>query len=138
MVNFCKNFFANFRLFSPAQDAVFVNLIYIIDQWKSNVQFFITAPCWQQFFREVLRCLTSIKLFLNPDYHGKHCYFDLAFNSQKDKIRSLHYFFCLSLKSATLYHLSNDNIVAAKNEAILHCKDFEWSSFMCLLGLSLS
>ena len=93
VVNFCKNFFANFRLFSPAQDAVFVNLIYIIDQWKSNVQFFITAPCWQQFFREVLRCLTSIKLFLNPDYHGKHCYFDLAFNSQKDKIRSLHYFF---------------------------------------------
>ena len=23
-----------------------------------------------------------------------------------------------------------------KNEAILNCKDFEWSSFMCLLGLS--
>ena len=51
---------------------------------------------------EVLRCLTSIELFLNLDYYGKHCCFDLAFNYQKDKIRSLHYFFCLSLKIATL------------------------------------
>ena len=30
---------------------------------------------------ENLRCLTSIELFLNPDYYGKHCCFDLAFNS---------------------------------------------------------
>ena len=85
---------------------------------------------------EVLKCLTSIELFLNPDYYGKHCCFDLAFNSQKDKIRSLRYFFCLSLKSATLDHFSNDNIGAVKNEAILNWKDFEWSGFMCLLGLS--
>ena len=85
---------------------------------------------------EVLRCLTSIELFLNADSYGKHCCFDLAFNSQKDKIRPLHYFFCLSLKCATIYHFSNNNIGAVKNEAILNCKDFEWSSFMCLLGLS--
>ena len=85
---------------------------------------------------EVLRCLTSIELFISLDYYGKHCCFDLAFNSQKDKIRPLHYFFCLSLKGATIDHFSNDNIGAVKNEAILNCKDFEWSSFMCLLGLS--
>ena len=85
---------------------------------------------------EVLRCLTSIELFLNSGYYVKHCCFDLAFNSQKEKIRSLQYFFCLSLKSATLEHFSSDNIGAVKNEAILNCKDFEWSSFMCLLGLS--
>ena len=85
---------------------------------------------------EVLRCLTSTELFLNLDYYGKHCCFDLAFNSQKDKIRSLHYFFCLSLNGATLDHCINDNIGAVKNEAILNCKYFEWSSFLCLLGLS--
>ena len=84
---------------------------------------------------EVLRCLTSSELFLNPDYYGKHCGFDLAFNSQKDKIRHLH-FFWLSLKSATLDHFSYDNIGAVKNEAILNSKDFEWNSFMRLLGLS--
>ena len=84
---------------------------------------------------EVLRCLISSELFLNPDYYGKHCGFDLAFNSQKDKIRPLH-FFCLSLKSATLDHFSHDNIGAVKNEAILNSKDFEWNSFMRLLGLS--
>ena len=45
---------------------------------------------------EVLRCLTSIEFFLNADYCGKHgC---LAFNSQKDKIRSLHYFFLSQFK----------------------------------------
>ena len=85
---------------------------------------------------EVLRCLTSIELFLNSNCYGKHCCFELAFNSQKGKIRSLHYFFCLSLKSATLDNFSSDNISTVKNEAILNCKDFEWSSFMCLLGLS--
>ena len=85
---------------------------------------------------EVLRCLTSIELFLNADYYGKHCCFDLAFNSQKDKIRPLHYFFCLNLKGATIDHFSNDNIGAVKKEAILNIKDFAWSSFMCLLGLS--
>ena len=85
---------------------------------------------------EVLRCLTFIELFLNADYYGKHCCFDLAFNSRKGKIKPLHYFFCLSLKGATIYHLSNDNIAAMKNEEILNCKDFEYSSFMCLLGLS--
>ena len=83
-----------------------------------------------------LRCLTYIQLFLNSDYYGEYCCFDLAFNSQRDKIRSLHYFFCFSLKSATLDHFFNDNIGAVKNDAILNCKDFEWSSFMCLLGLS--
>ena len=89
-----------------------------------------------KFLVEVLGCLISIELFLNPNYYGKHCCFALAFNSQKNKIRSLHYFFCLSLKSATLDHFSNDNIGAVKNETILICKDFEWSSLMCLLGLS--
>ena len=85
---------------------------------------------------EILRCLISIKLFLNSDYCGKHRCSDLAFNSQKDKIRLLHYSFCLRLKSATQDHSSNDNIGAVKNEAILNCKDSQWSSFMCLLGLS--
>ena len=87
---------------------------------------------------EILRCLISIKLFLNPDYCGKHRCSDLAFNSQKDKIRLLHYSFCLRLKSATQDHSSNDNIGAVKNEAILNCKDSQWSSFMCLLGYLLS
>ena len=77
-------------------------------------------------------CVLLFSYFL----YGKHGCFDLAFNSQKDKIRPLHYFFCLSLKGATIDHFSNDNIGAVKNEAILNCKDFEWSSFMCLLGLS--
>ena len=45
-------------------------------------------------------------------------------------------FFCLGLKSATLDLFSNDIIGAVKNETILNYKDFEWSSFMCLLGLS--
>ena len=57
---------------------------------------------------EVLRCLTSIELFLNSGYCGKHCCFDLAFNSQKDKIKSLQYLFCLSLRSATLDHFSSE------------------------------
>ena len=67
--------------------------------------------------------MTSTELFLNPDYYGKHYCFDLDFNSQKDKIRSLNYFFV------------SDNIGYVKNKAILNCKDFEWSYFMCFLGL---
>ena len=85
---------------------------------------------------EVLRCLISIELLLIPDYYGKHCCFNLAFNSKKDKISPPHYFFCLSLKNAILDHFSTDNIGAVKNEALLNSKDFEWSNFMCLLGLS--
>ena len=38
--------------------------------------------------------------------------------------------------SATLDHFSHDNIGAVKNEAISNSKDFEWNSFMRLLGLS--
>ena len=70
-------------------------------------------------FIEVPRCLFSMELFLNTDYHGKYFCFDLPFNSLKSKIWSLYYLFCLSLMSATLDHLSNDNIGAVKNEAIL-------------------
>ena len=60
----------------------------------------------------------------------------LSFNSSKrqNKVFTLS-LFCLSLKSATLDHFSDDNISAVKNEGILYWKDFEWSSFMHLLGL---
>lgn len=85
---------------------------------------------------EILRCLTSIELFLHPEFYGKHSCFDLAFKSQKNTKRSLNHFFRLSLKNATLDHCANDNLGAVKNEAILNCKNFEWCSFMCLLGLS--
>ena len=44
----------------------------------------------------------------------------ICFDSQKEKIRSLQYFFfCLNLKSGTLGHCSSDNIGAVKNETIL-------------------
>ena len=39
------------------------------------------------------------------------------------------------LKSATIDHFFNENIGVVKNEAFLNWKDFEWSSFLCLLGL---
>ena len=69
------------------------------------------------FLVEVLKCLISIELFLNSGYYGKHCCFDLTFNSQKEKIRPLQYFFFfgLNLKSAALDHFSSDNIGAVKN-----------------------
>ena len=61
---------------------------------------------------------------------------DLSFNSPKtqNKVFTLS-LFCLSLKSATLDRFSDNNISAVKNEGIVYCKDFEWSSFMRLLGL---
>ena len=80
-------------------------------------------------FIEVPRCLFSMELFLNPDYHGKYFCFDLPFNSLKSKIWSLYYLFCLSLMSATLDHLSNDNIGAVKNEAILKLVCYFLSNF---------
>ena len=97
--NFCKYFFTNCRSASPSSPS----LLLICDNALV----------------EVLRRLTFIELFLNSGYYGKHCCFDLAFNSKKEKIRSLQYFFCLILKSATLDHFSSDDIGAVKNEAIL-------------------
>ena len=46
---------------------------------------------------EVLRCLTSMELFLNPGNYRKHCWFNLAFDSQKDKIRPYLFFFFASV-----------------------------------------
>ena len=79
-----------------------------------------------------------MEVFLNPNYYGKHCKFDLAFNSKKDKTSSLHFFFVnffrisifLSLKNFTLDQFSNGNICTLKNEAILNHKDSEWSNYV--------
>lgn len=77
---------------------------------------------------EVLRCLTSIELFLHPEFYGKHSCFDLAFKSQKNKKWPLNYYVRLSLK---IQHWILILIIGAvKNEAILNCRDFEWSSFI--------
>ena len=79
---------------------------------------------------EFLRCLTSIELFLHPEFYRKHSCFDLAFKSQKNKKWPLNYYVRLSLKNTTLDSHSKDIIGAVKNEAILNCRDFEWSSFI--------
>ena len=92
----------------------------------------------ENFLVEVLRCFSFMQVFLNPSYYGKHCKFDLAFNSKKDKTSSLHFFFfnffqisiLLSLKNVTLDQFSNDNICTLKNEAIVNRKGSEWSSYL--------
>ena len=77
---------------------------------------------------EFLRCLTSIELFLHPEFYRKHSCFDLAFKSQKNKKWPLNYYVRLSLK---IQHWILILIIGAvKNEAILNCRDFEWSSFI--------
>ena len=49
---------------------------------------------------EEIRCLTSIEIYLNSDYYGKHV-FHSAYLSQKEPKRSLESFFYLSLKNDT-------------------------------------
>ena len=53
---------------------------------------------------EVLRCLTSIELYLNPDYYGRHCCFDVAFNSQILNCKGFEWssFMCLLVLSSVL------------------------------------
>ena len=133
--NFCKKFFAQFRSDSSPALTQFFILFQIVGQFKLSAQFLITvANCRKRnFLVEVLRCFSFMEVFLNPNYYGKHCKFDLAFNSKKDKTSSLHFFFFnffqisifLSLKNVTLDQFSNDNICTLKNEAIVNRKGSE-------------
>ena len=85
---------------------------------------------------EELRCLTSIELYLNSDYYGKHDVFQSAYLSQKEPKRSPESFFYLSMKNDTLDSNLKNKEDTVKREAILNCQNFAWSSFMCMLGLS--
>ena len=87
---------------------------------------------------EELRCLTSIELYLNSDYYGKHDVFQSAYLSQKEPKRSSESFFYLSLKNDTLDSILKNKEDTVKREAISNCQNFAWSSFMCMLGLSLA
>ena len=51
---------------------------------------------------EEIRSLTSIQLYLNSDYYGKHDVFQSAYLSQKESKRSPESIYYLSLKNDTL------------------------------------
>ena len=85
---------------------------------------------------EALWSLTSIQLYLNSDYYGKHDVFQSAYLSQKEPKRSPESIFYLSLKNDTLDSNLKNKEDTVKREAILNCQNFAWSSFMCMLGLS--
>ena len=85
---------------------------------------------------EEIRSLTSIQLYLNSDYYGKHDVFQSAYLSQKEPKRSPESIFYLSLKNDTLDSNLKNKEDTVKREAILNCQNFAWSSFMCMLGLS--
>ena len=90
-----------------------------------------------------LRLLTSIELFSNCQFYLKHPVFGSAFNLQKTNKnvteRPPMTFFRMSLKNSTIDKCNNDKDYvenAVKFEAISKCRNNEWSSFMCILGLS--
>ena len=85
---------------------------------------------------EELRSLTSIELYLNSNYYGKHDVFQSAYLSQEEPKRSPESFFYLSLKYDTLDSNLKNKEDIVKREAILNCQNFAWSSFMSMLGLS--
>ena len=133
--NFCKKFFAQFR--SDSSPALTCFLFCFRSLANSNclhssLSLLLTVEK-EIFLVEVLRCFSFMEVFLNPNYYGKPCKFDLAFNSKKDKTSSLHFFFFnffqisifLSLKNVTLDQFSNDNICTLKNEAIVNRKGSE-------------
>lgn len=79
-----------------------------------------------------LRALSSAELFLNASYYGKHPLF-VSLSEQHNKSES--HFFTMSIKNATIdSDLKNE--AAVRYEALLNCKDKEWSSFLCILALS--
>ena len=85
---------------------------------------------------EEIRSLTTIQLYLNSDFYGKHDVFQSAYLSQKVPKRSPESIFYLSLKNDTLDSNLKNKEDTVKREAILNCQNFAWSSFMCMLGLS--
>ena len=69
---------------------------------------------------EELRCLTSIELYLNSHFYGKHV-FHAAYLSLKEPKRSLKSFFYLCLKNDTLDSNLKNTEDTVKREAILNC-----------------
>ena len=80
-------------------------------------------------FIEELRVLTSIELFLNAEFYCNHPSFSLS------ESRPVSFFFNMSLKNSTIdSDLKGEE--AGRFDALSNCKDREWSSFLCILGLS--
>lgn len=82
---------------------------------------------------EELRVMTSIELFNNASYYSQHPVFERLV---KDGIFKNVATVLLASLSANSYSSNNlsDNLI--KTEAIDNCRSKNWSSFLCILGLS--
>lgn len=89
-------------------------------------------------FVDDLRVLTSLELFLNASFYSKHpCFLAAAAEHKEEfgKSKNLNNLLPLSVSEKCFDSgFSKDELV--KKEAMLNCNDKEWSSFLCILGLS--
>ena len=84
---------------------------------------------------EELRAMTCIELFLNAEYYSKHPIFSQVFDKHSNLFSSIETLLKISVSDVSFNTgLLADNLV--KHEAIHNCRQNEWSSFLCILGLS--
>ena len=84
---------------------------------------------------EELRAMTCIELFLNAEHYSKHPIFSQVFDKHSNLFSSIETLLKISVSDASFNTgLLANNLV--KHEAIHNCRQNEWSSFLCILGLS--
>ncbi|XP_065646736.1 uncharacterized protein LOC136076893 [Hydra vulgaris] len=85
---------------------------------------------------DILRVLTSMELFINADFYSKDPIFNDIINSGKYNFFSYDIILKMTLSKIVVDQDITKNKQCVRSEAINNCFENQWSSFMCILGLS--
>lgn len=93
------------------------------------------AMCGDNSLSYDLRLLTAIELYLNSDFYSSHPYFVSLSAENSEVFRNIDNLLsmCVSFDSIDTGKRGKELV---KEEAKYTCKNFNWSSFLCILGLT--